>query len=111
MKHDHTFRIFPGLEVEVSHLKTATTASDLNNRETKSELAAYNNNNLQPFCAVPICLGVKLAESIAFRHHLETLRKKAEFARRTVEATCWAKMGCRRKNAANSSSLLNVLHI
>ena len=63
--------------VKLSNTKTVTAAFYRNNREaSKPELNVFNNGNLLPPCTVPTYLGVKLDRLLAFRHHLEALRKK-----------------------------------
>ena len=62
--------------LKLSHTKTVTTAFQLNNRETKSELKIFNNGKLLPYCPTQTYLGVKLDWSLTFRHHLEALRKQ-----------------------------------
>ena len=73
---EDNFSLSPDLEAALSNTKTVTVAFHLNSREAKRELNAYNNGNLLPPCPVPTYLGVKLNRSLAFRHHLEALRKK-----------------------------------
>ena len=67
---------FQTWRLKLSHTKTVTAASHLNNREAKRELKVYNNGRLLPFCPTPTYLGVKLDRSLTFRHHLVALRKK-----------------------------------
>ena len=62
--------------LKLSNTKTLTAIFHLNNREAKRELNVYNNGNLLSPFPVPTCLGVKLGRLLAFRHHLEALRKK-----------------------------------
>ena len=62
--------------LKLSHTKTVTAAFHLNNREAKRELKVYNNDRLLPFCPTPTYLGLKLARSLRFCHHLVALRKK-----------------------------------
>ena len=64
------------LNLELSNSKTGTAAFHLNNREAKHEFNVYNNGNLMPPCPVPTHLRVEQDRSLAFRHHLEALRKK-----------------------------------
>ena len=68
--------VLAGIQLQLSHTKTVTTAFHLNNRETKRELNVYNNGKRLTFCQVPTYLGVELDRSLTFRHHLEALRKK-----------------------------------
>ena len=70
---------FQTWRLKLSNTKTVTVAFHLNNRETKRELDVYNNGNLLPPCLIPTHFGVKLDRSLAFRHHLEALRKKLSF--------------------------------
>ena len=63
-------------KLKLSHSKTVTAAFHLNNQESKHELVIYNNDNLLPFCTVPTYLGVKLENSLTFRHHIEALQRK-----------------------------------
>ena len=62
--------------LKLSHTKTVTASSHLNNREAKRELKVYNNGRLLPFSPIPTYLGVKLDRSLTFRHHLVALYKK-----------------------------------
>ena len=62
--------------LKLSHTKTVTAASHLNNREANHELKVYNNDGLLPFCPTPTYLEVKLERSLTFRHHLVALSRK-----------------------------------
>ena len=62
--------------LKLSHTKTVTASSHLNNQEANSELKVYKNNRLLPFSPIPTYLGVKLDRLLTFRHQLVALRKK-----------------------------------
>ena len=62
--------------VKLSYAKTVTAASHPHNREAKQELKVNNNGKSLTFYLVPTYFGVKLDRALAYRHHLEALRKK-----------------------------------
>ena len=69
--------------LKLSHIKTVTASSHLNNQKAKRELKFYNNNRLLPFSPNPTYLGVKLDRLLTFRHQLVALHKKI-FSRVTL---------------------------
>jgi len=56
--------------------KTVSAVFHLNNKEAKRELKVKYNNETLPFCSEPKYLGVTFDRSLAYRQHLESLRKK-----------------------------------
>ena len=62
--------------LKLSHAKTVTAAFHLHNREANRELKVKNNGKILPFFPVHTYLDMKLDRGLAYRHHLEALRKK-----------------------------------
>ena len=58
--------------LKLSHAKTMI--------EKLRELKVKNNDKILPFCPVPTYLGVKLDRTLAYRNHLEALRKNYQCA-------------------------------
>jgi len=63
-------------KLKLGTTKTVSAVFHLNNKEAKRELKVNFNNETPPFCSEPKYLGITLDMSLAYRRHLESLRKK-----------------------------------
>jgi len=63
-------------KLKLSTTKMVLAVFHLNNKEAKRLLKVDYNNEILPFCSDTKYLGVTLDSSLAYRRHLESLRKK-----------------------------------